>query len=83
MGIKKIDWPASSPDFNPIEIAWNMIRKKISDRRPFPFTKEAAKRAWIVEWNAIPMEKTNHLIEEINSRSRECERQKGKNLSPG
>ncbi|RPB12328.1 hypothetical protein P167DRAFT_574367 [Morchella conica CCBAS932] len=68
MCIKEIDWPASSPDFNPIEIVWNMIRKKISDRRLFPSTKQAAKRAWIEEWNAIPMEKTNHLNEEINSR---------------
>lgn len=35
----------ASPDFNPIEKVWNIIRKKIALRKPFPNTKEATKQA--------------------------------------
>lgn len=28
-GISKIDWPPNSPDFNPIERIWTLIKKRI------------------------------------------------------
>ena len=32
-GIKKLDWPSNSPDFNPIEHIWALMKKRILKRR--------------------------------------------------
>ena len=46
-------WPSQSPDMNPIENLWKILKKRISDRRPKNlcelklFAKE--------EWAQIPV----------------------------
>ncbi|GFW60683.1 transposable element Tcb1 transposase [Trichonephila clavipes] len=34
--ITRMDWPAYSPDFNPIEHVWDMFGRQIADRQPLP-----------------------------------------------
>ena len=79
-GINKVDWPASSPDFNAIERVWDLIRKRIARRRPFPSSKDETKKAWIEEWKGISVETTNSYIEGLPRRMRDCVRQNGGNL---
>ncbi len=82
-GINKIDWPAASPDLNPIERVWDYIRGKIASRRPFPTTKEATEKAWVEEWKAIPMEVTNSFIETLPQNMKKVYSQNGGNLYHG
>lgn len=32
--IKTMNWPANSPDLNPIENVWNVLKRNIDKRRP-------------------------------------------------
>ncbi|GFW00595.1 transposable element Tcb1 transposase [Trichonephila clavipes] len=34
--ITRMDWPAYSPDLNPIEHVWDMLGRRIAARQPFP-----------------------------------------------
>lgn len=51
---------------------WNIIRKKIALRKPFPNTIEATKQAWVEEWRSIPVDITNALIEALPKKMRLC-----------
>ncbi len=33
-GVTVIDWPANSPDLNPIENIWGIVKRKMRDTRP-------------------------------------------------
>ena len=32
--IQQLDWPGNSPDLNPIENLWAILKKKIAQKRP-------------------------------------------------
>jgi transposase len=44
--IKKLFWPAQSPDLNPIKKIWDYIQKQIRKRNTYPETKKEILKAW-------------------------------------
>ena len=54
-GIERMDWPARSPDLNPIEHAWDMLQRRISARNRKPRTVGELINMLIDEWLRIPV----------------------------
>lgn len=52
--IKLLDWPAQSPDLNPIEHLWALLKGRISEKMPKNISE--LKTMVYEEWNAISIE---------------------------
>ncbi|GFX84543.1 transposable element Tcb2 transposase [Trichonephila clavipes] len=53
-GIVRMEWPACSPDINPIEHVWDALGRRVAGRQPPPQTLQELERALLEEWDRIP-----------------------------
>ncbi|GFW65106.1 transposable element Tcb2 transposase [Trichonephila clavipes] len=53
-GIVRMEWPACSPDMNPIEHVWDALGRQLPGRQPPPQTFQEQERALLEEWDRIP-----------------------------
>ncbi|GFT14085.1 transposable element Tcb1 transposase [Trichonephila clavipes] len=60
--IIRMDWPAHSPDLNPIEHVWDMLDRRIAVRQPPPTCLPELWRALLDEWCNIPQDQIDNLI---------------------
>ncbi|GFU76858.1 transposable element Tc3 transposase [Trichonephila clavipes] len=60
--ITRMDWPAYSPDLNPIEHVWDMFGRRIEAREPPPTCLPELRRALLDEWCNIPQDQIDNLI---------------------
>ncbi len=59
-GVTVLDWPANSPDLNPIENLWGIVKRKIRDTRP---NNTDDLKATVKEtWASIPPQQCHKLI---------------------
>lgn len=70
--IRRIDWPARSPDLNPIEHVWDALGRSIAARNPPPRTIPEVKTALLYEWDQLPQTLLNSLISSMPSRCETC-----------
>jgi hypothetical protein len=68
--IPEIDWPAQSPDLNPIEHLWDELERRLRSRPQRPISLTALATALQDEWAAIPPGMFRHLIESLPGRVR-------------
>ncbi|GFU51533.1 transposable element Tc3 transposase [Trichonephila clavipes] len=54
--IMRMDWPAYSPDLNPIEHVWDRLGRRIVARQPPPTYLLELRRALLDEWCNIPQD---------------------------
>jgi len=66
--ITVLDWPAQSPDLNPIENLWAELKKRIATRRGDITSKEALWEAIEAEWEATPKSFLENLIDSMPNR---------------
>ena len=59
-GITVHDWPANSPDLNPIENLWGIAKRKVRDMRPN--NAEELKAAIEASWSSITPQQCHRLI---------------------
>jgi hypothetical protein len=72
-GIRTVpNFPPSSPDLNPIEGVWGLLKRRINSRRPRPTTAEAVKQAVIEEWDALTVDDYEQMILSMPERVRDC-----------
>ncbi|KFM63420.1 Transposable element Tc3 transposase, partial [Stegodyphus mimosarum] len=46
----RMDWPAFSPDLNPVEHVWDMLGRRVAVRQPPPTCLPELRRALLFEW---------------------------------
>ncbi len=59
-GVTVLDWPANSPDLNPIENLWGIVKRKMRDTRPN--NADELKAAIKETWASIPPQQCHKLI---------------------
>ncbi|EFA02765.1 Transposable element Tc3 transposase-like Protein [Tribolium castaneum] len=53
VGITTLEWPAMSPDMNPIEHAWDELGRRVRARPVRPKTLQELRQALVEEWENI------------------------------
>lgn len=71
-----IEWPANSPDLNPIEHLWSIMGRRLQDREQ-PNNLQVLAVQLQEEWNNIPQGTIRQLIESMSRRCVEVLRARG------
>ena len=61
VGVRLLPWPSKSPDLNPIEHVWDFLGRKVAARVPMNLMQ--LRNFLGEEWNQIPQDYLNHLVE--------------------
>ena len=74
-----LDWPAQSPDLNPIEHLWNHVKKQLLRHPRKPTSVHDLWDCLVEEWESIPVEVCRNLIESMPRRIEAVIKAKGEN----
>ena len=76
--LQVMDWPSNSPDLNPIENLWSIIKSKVEVR----MSKNQAelKRFMLEEWGKIQNSTLNNLVDSIRERCKLVIEKEGKHI---
>ncbi|GFU62133.1 transposable element Tcb1 transposase [Trichonephila clavipes] len=70
--ITRMDWPAYSPDLNPIQQVWDMLGRRIAARQTLPTCLPELRRALRDEWWNIPQDQIDSLILSMPRHCKAC-----------
>ncbi|GFV03552.1 transposable element Tcb2 transposase [Trichonephila clavipes] len=70
--IERMDWPARSPDLNPIEHVWDFLGRRLAARTFPPVTIPELRLTLQDEWAAMPQQLIDTLILSMGRRCETC-----------
>ncbi len=79
--IKVLPWPAQSPDLNPIENVWHMLKSRINRRPRIPRNEIELTTALQEEWKLIPLDHLSNTVESMPERIKMVISKKGGHCS--
>jgi transposase len=74
-----MDWPSNSPDLNPIENLWAIVKRNVEKRKPKNLSE--LERFSVEEWNNIPDSLLISLVNSMKQRCREVIERRGERIS--
>ena len=77
-GTEVLEWPAQSPDLNPIEHLWDHLKRKLAEYETEPSGMIELWERVQAEWEKITASDCMHLIESMPRRVAEVIKVKGK-----
>lgn len=66
-GIRVLEWPSQSPDLNPIENLWGIVKRELS-KMPKATNKMDLWRKVLQIWQTIPKEQCERLVDSMPRR---------------
>ena len=69
-GVDRMEWPANSPDLNPIEHLWDELGRAVRRRVTDQTTLADLRELLVEEWDVIPQQRVRTLV---NSMRRRCQ----------
>lgn len=78
--IERMDWPARSPDLNPIEHVWDFLGRRLAARHQPPVTIPELRLALQEEWAAVPQQLIDNLILSMDRRCQSCTAVRGDHI---
>ena len=66
--MEEVDWPAQSPDLNPIEHLWDELERRLLARPNHPTSLPELTLALVAEWKQILAAMFQHLVESLPRR---------------
>jgi transposase len=76
---KVIDWPSYSPDLNPIENLWGIVKRNVEKR--MPKNLDELEQFMVEEWNKIPDSILKSLVDSMRNRCLEVIEKNGETIS--
>ena len=71
-GINRMQWPANSPDLNPIEHLWDELGRRLQQRHPPPANLAQLFLSLQQEWAAVPQAFLRTLVNSMRQRCLDC-----------
>ena len=76
-GINRMDWPACSPDLNPIENLWDELQRRVRDNHPPLGDAQQLFQMLQAEWQGMLQRVFTNLMNSTRSRCTECQDNRG------
>ncbi|GFU94347.1 transposable element Tcb2 transposase [Trichonephila clavipes] len=71
-GLERMEWPAQSPDLNPIEYLWDYLGREVAALNPRPRSLYELKQGLFCVWSSLPIPVSDNLINSMGNRCRQC-----------
>jgi transposase len=81
--VARLRWPGNSPDLNPIEHIWDLMKKRIKQKHSLIRTVQELKAVWQQEWDQLSLDDINNAIEGQQEAVRRCWKHNGGNTFNG
>ncbi|GFT19982.1 transposable element Tc3 transposase [Trichonephila clavipes] len=71
-GLERNEWPARSPDLNPIEHLWDYLGREVAALNPLSRSLHELKQGLLCVWSSLPIPVSDNLINSMGNRCRQC-----------
>ena len=68
-GLERMEWPAQSPGFSPLEHVWDYLGRQGAASSPPP---RSLRELVILAWSSLPIKVSDNLISNMENRCRQC-----------